>query len=68
MTPPPAAAKVAKRVARRCFDRSFFAVVAAADRAGCFAACPQPANASSACFIRCFYRTVLGPRAGQVGA
>ena len=26
----------------------------------------QPANASSTCFIRCFYRTVLGPRAGQV--
>jgi hypothetical protein len=27
---------VAKRVARRCFDRSFFEVVTAADRAGSF--------------------------------
>jgi hypothetical protein len=26
----------------------------------CFSACPGPRNASSACYVNCFYDTVLG--------
>ena len=29
----------------------------------CFAACPQPANTSSRCWVECFYSTMLGPNA-----
>ena len=32
---------------------------------GCFEACPQPNNSSSACWIGCFYRTMLGPHVGS---
>ena len=56
---------IAKRVSRQCFDESFFSVVRSADRSGCFDGCPQPRNTTSSCFIRCFYRTVLGPRSGD---
>jgi hypothetical protein len=57
--------EVAKRVSRQCFDDSFFSVVRSADHSGCFDSCPHPRNTTTGCFIRCFYRTVLGPRAGE---
>ena len=31
----------------------------------CQQACPQPRNASSACWLSCFYEAILGPRAGR---
>lgn len=31
----------------------------------CFAACPQPHNASSACVVDCYFATLLGPRGGS---
>jgi hypothetical protein len=29
-------------------------------RPQCFSACPQPANQSSACYLRCFFDTMVG--------
>ena len=31
--------------------------------ASCFSGCPQPTNQSSACWVNCFFSTVLGPDA-----
>jgi hypothetical protein len=32
---------------------------------GCFAGCPQPTNSSSACWIKCYFDTLLGDGAGS---
>jgi len=55
---------VAKRVHRECSDKLQEAAVKKA-AGGCFEACPQPNNSSSACWIGCFYRTMLGPHVGS---
>ena len=56
-------ATVLKAVSERCHRRRVEAAITAAG-APCFASCPQPANRSSACWIRCFFDTVLGPDSG----
>ena len=33
--------------------------------ATCFSTCPQPTNQSSACWVKCFFDTVLGPHADK---
>lgn len=54
---------VVKRVAKTCTDRLVQAAVEAHDPA-CFAGCPQPHNATSTCYIGCFYTALLGRGAG----
>eukprot|EP01051_Picozoa_sp_SAG22_P003145 SAG22_NODE_150_length_17426_cov_8.082588_10_plen_140_part_00 len=56
--------QIRKKVDKRCADTSVFALVESQGRA-CFGQCPQPRNTSSACYTRCFFTTVVGPRAGD---
>ena len=62
-------AEVVKRVSRNCSDGVQEAAVRAADAktagGGCFTGCPQPANTSSACWIKCYFDTLLGDGAGS---
>mmetsp|Transcript_28800 Transcript_28800/g.92738 ORF Transcript_28800/g.92738 Transcript_28800/m.92738 type:complete len:332 (-) Transcript_28800:104-1099(-) len=53
-------AKVEKVIAKDCSDRSIDAAVQGHDSSGCFEACGEPLNASSPCYVGCFYKTVLG--------
>jgi hypothetical protein len=39
-------------------------VAKASATGGCFAACPQPSNTSSPCWIRCYFDSLLGAGAG----
>lgn len=63
--------KVHKIVSRTCQSNQFFAGVQAAAPASekpCFAACGGSSgavNASDPCWVRCFYKTVLGPDSGK---
>jgi hypothetical protein len=52
--------QVHKRVTRKCATAAVNAGVVRRNPA-CFQACPQPTNASSTCWIQCFYGTMLGP-------
>ena len=61
-----------KRVNKSCSDDSIWSEVEGYDRDQCFAACADSGtggarNVSSACWIGCFYGTVLGPDAGTPG-
>lgn len=58
-------AEVVKKVSRNCHNKHVFAAVESHDKNGCFNACPQPKNTSSACWVTCFYSTMLGPNSGQ---
>jgi hypothetical protein len=53
-----------KRVSKLCADASIGNYVQNADRHGCFANCSSAdrSNSSSACYIHCFFNTVLGPQ------
>lgn len=52
-----------KVVSKDCADKSMnAAVVRAGQGTGCFHKCPQPTNTTSACWINCFYDTVLGSK------
>ena len=55
---------VERRVDKHCSEKVVNAGVVAADPA-CFSACPQPANATSDCYIKCFYGTLLGAQANE---
>ena len=55
-------ATVVKAVNQRCQARALDELVQERG-ALCFGACPQPRNHSSACWIDCFFATVLGPKA-----
>ena len=52
-------ARVVKAINSKCQATALDAAVAKTG-AGCFDLCPQPANASSACWVDCFFETVLG--------
>ncbi|KAJ8599460.1 hypothetical protein CTAYLR_008052 [Chrysophaeum taylorii] len=52
---------VDKVVSKNCSNDVIFDAVESADQVACFDACGYPRNTSSACWIGCFYQTVLGP-------
>jgi len=56
--------EVVKRVARNCSDAVQEAAIAKAS-GGCFDRCPQPTNKTSTCWVDCYFRTLLGKRAGN---
>ncbi len=56
--------RLIKQVAKECSDRGVFSTVVRRNQ-NCFGRCPLPQNTSSACFVNCFYETMLGPRAGD---
>jgi hypothetical protein len=56
--------KLRKQVGKDCADRGIFSLVESRGGA-CFGRCPRPRNASSACWTRCFFLTMVGPRAGD---
>lgn len=56
--------RLVKQVAKECSDRGVFSAVVRRND-DCFGRCPTPQNTSSACFIKCFYETMVGPRAGD---
>ena len=56
--------KLRKQVGKSCSDRGVFSAVTEHGKA-CFDACAQPLNRSSLCFTKCFYETIVGPRAGD---
>ena len=58
-------AQTVKKVNKSCSDASINAALTTGPGKACFDACPQPSNTSSVCFIRCWYKTVLGPHAGD---
>lgn len=43
-----------------CVDDRVVAAVQARDTTGCWEACPQPRNASTACYLDCLFTTILG--------
>jgi hypothetical protein len=53
-----------KRINKTCSDAVILARVKAKN-SDCFKACPQPDNATSTCFITCWYDTVIGPDGGS---
>lgn len=57
-----------KRVGKPCADASIGGFVEKADTHGCFDACAPAdrSNSSSACWIGCFFKTVLGPTSSSV--
>ena len=56
---------VDKIVSKKCHGNSFFGAVQAA-APSCFSTCPSSkVNASDPCWVRCFYKAVLGPTAGE---
>jgi len=60
---------VIKRVNKTCSDQSIFSTVEK-EGSDCFSTCGSPGaprNTSSACWIKCFYATALGPDAGFPG-
>jgi len=52
--------EVTKVVNKTCSDDSIYSTVEAYDDIGCFDGCGHKRNTSSACWVGCFYRTVLG--------
>ena len=52
--------EVTKVVNKTCSDDSIYSTVEAYDDIGCFDGCGRKRNTSSACWVGCFYRTVLG--------
>jgi len=68
-------AEFVKRVDKKCSDNAIYNEVEKVDAGGttpCFTQCSDSGvgphrNASSPCWIACFYNTVLGPAAGQSG-
>lgn len=57
-------AKILKVINQRCQARAYDRAVETAGHA-CFSACPQPTNQTSACWVHCFFETVLGPDADK---
>ena len=57
-------AEVIKRVPKNCTDRLVQAAVTTQGK-DCFQGCPQPKNATSTCFIGCFFSTLMGPASGS---
>ena len=57
-------ATIVKAINQRCQARALDAKVESEGKT-CFSACPQPTNQSTACWIECFYATVLGPSADK---
>lgn len=55
-------ATITKVINQKCQARSLDKHVQGAGTE-CFSACPQPTNQSSACWVECFFATVLGPDA-----
>lgn len=58
-----------KRVNKTCSDNSIYSAVEKYGKS-CFSTCDgvgPTRNTSSACWIKCFYATVVGPTAGQPG-
>ena len=60
-------AAVEKIVSKACHNKVYFSAVEQSGKA-CFRACGADAsNSSSACWVDCFYQTVLGPGAAKPG-
>lgn len=61
-------AESVKKVNKTCADASINAAVVRSSAFGrhCFGGCTRPLNSSDACFIRCWYKTVLGESAGTM--
>lgn len=57
-------AEVIKRVPKNCTNSLVQAAVTARGK-DCFQSCPQPSNATSTCFIGCFFETLMGPASGS---
>jgi len=55
-------ATVVKMINAKCQARALETLVQTTG-AACFGGCPQPTNQSTACWIDCFFSTVLGPDA-----
>ena len=55
-------ATVLKVINHECQSAAYDAFVQLAGK-HCFSACPQPLNQSSACWVGCFFQTLLGPDA-----
>ena len=58
-------AETVKSVNKTCHDKSMNRAIVKAG-SGCFRQCPQPTNTTSACWVDCFYKTVLGPKGGAM--
>lgn len=58
--------EVVKIVNKTCHANAWTGVVQA-QGVDCFQKCPQPTNSSSACWVTCFYETILGPGGGVPG-
>jgi len=52
--------EVQKVVNKSCSDDVIYSAIEAYDDVSCFDACSRQRNTSSACWVGCFYRTVLG--------
>jgi len=54
-----------KRISKSCSDDVIYTTVEKADKAGCFSKCGPKRNATSECWINCFYQTTLGVEASK---
>lgn len=52
-----------RRIVAKCLETRVTDAVRKQDP-GCFSACPQPQNASSACVVNCYMGAILGPAGG----
>jgi len=53
-----------RTIVAKCLEQRVAQAVASYQPA-CFEACPQPTNASTACVVRCYMATILGPDGGR---
>jgi len=62
--------EVTKVINKTCSDNSVYNAIEAADKQKCFESCGgvgKHRNTTDACWITCFYSTLLGPDAGHSG-
>jgi hypothetical protein len=60
-------ALVEKVVNKTCADKTFWSTVEAQDKTNCFSGCSGGFNTTDPCYVRCLYKTILGPDAATPG-